>query len=77
MTASAAVTTEAPQWPHGQRGEIPGGLSGPADATDTDAPFVVGVQSFVTRNWRAHRSVGVRDNLGICEFESCQPSQPV
>jgi hypothetical protein len=52
-TASDTVTTEAPRWPHGQRGEIPDGLSGPPNVTN--APFAEEVQSFVTGNLSAPR----------------------
>ena len=49
-TASGAVTTEAPQWRHRQRGRIQMGPSGPYQHGDTDAPSAPEVQSFLPKD---------------------------
>src|SRR5262245_3618004 len=67
MTASRAVTTEAPQWSHRQRG--------------TDAPFAAEVHSFLQLILPADRlavavTLGQRGRPRVSGFESSNPPAP-
>jgi hypothetical protein len=75
-TASGAVTTDAPQWRHRQRGRIQVGPSGPYQHADTDALMAGEVQCFLPEQWPDWLSVVVNPwptppaHLWIREFES-------
>jgi hypothetical protein len=82
-TATGAVTTEAPQWRHRQRGKIQIGPTGPY-RHDTDAPLAAEVQSLLPGIRRTdHPPVALKSRLRglsrlwIREFESSGPSHPV
>src|SRR5450759_2819156 len=61
-TAPGAVTIEAPQWRHRQRGRIPDGANRPLSRHgDSDAPFAPEVHSLL-RTWRKYSTIGSREN---------------
>jgi hypothetical protein len=68
-TAPSAVTTEAPQWHHRQRGRIPDKANGLSRHGDSDALFAAEVHSFLRGKLSANRPA-LTTSFGIQKFES-------
>src|SRR6266851_1280003 len=82
-TASGAVTTEAPQWPHGRRGRIPGRPITPAKAPTVALCLRANASPFcdnllakfgVHRSWNDRQTPGKYDKKRYKRYRCSAPS---